>query len=302
VRRQFLRSVGAERGKRAQDFIDQLIGRGHAVREIFREDRHLFRLQSKVIYEGLGEEDNRNRREHQPSTVRLRLMGLDFILEHPEHRYLMTQQERLSYFFAQRGVDAQVLPARFFRSNGTVTTRYFPDGFPQFVDNANPPAVSFVYVDDAQLGADAFRSYLRNYQNLFEALSAVALVFLTTSMDRFVIGQKALARFSARSMDDGRLPVDLNRLLAHFPHRLLYEQRETRALNGAQMRTLAEDIHALSSPLIDHLYGVWKQAGEDGLRAECAAQWEASSPARINLTPYILEYDYELFGTLHAAN
>jgi hypothetical protein len=157
VRRQFLRSIGADRGKRAQDFIDQLISRGHASREVFRKDRHLFRLQSKVIYEALGEEDNRNRREHQPATVRLRLIGLDFILDHPEHRYLMTQQERLSYFFEQRGVDAQALPARFFRSNGTVTTRYCPDGFPQFVDNANPPAVSFAYVDDAQLGAGAFR-------------------------------------------------------------------------------------------------------------------------------------------------
>jgi hypothetical protein len=31
-------------------FIDELIARGHACREVFREDRHLFRLQSKVIY------------------------------------------------------------------------------------------------------------------------------------------------------------------------------------------------------------------------------------------------------------
>jgi hypothetical protein len=301
LRRQFLRSIGAERGKRAQDFIDQLLSRSHAVREIFREDRHVYRLQSKVIYEALGDEDNRNRREHQPSTVRVRLMGLDFILEHPEQRYLMTQQEKLSYFFEQRGLDAQTLPARFFRSNGTVTTRYFPDGFPQFADSGNPPAVSFVYVDDAQLGADAFRSYLRNYQKLFEALGLVALVFLTTSMDRFEIGQKALARFSARVLDDGRIPIDLNRLLAHFPHRLLYEKRETRALNGAQMRALADDIHALSSPFIDRAYEVWKQSGDDGLRAECVAQREASSLPAISLTACVLEYDYDLFGTLHAA-
>jgi hypothetical protein len=214
----------------------------------------------------------------------------------------MTQQEKLAYFVEQRGVDAQALPAPFFRSNGTVTTRYFPDGFPQFVDNANPPAVSFAYVDDAQLGAGAFRSYLRNYQNLFQALGAVALVFLTTSMDRFAIGQKALARFGARILDEVGPAVDLNRLLAHFPHRLLYEKRETRALNGAQMRMLAEDIHALSSPFLDRLYEVWKQSGEDGLRAEYTAQWEAPNPPKINLTPCVLEYDYDLFGTLHAAS
>src|SRR5215472_11392735 len=78
VRRQFLRSTESARGKRAQDFIDRLIARGHASREIFREDRHLFRLHSKTIYEALGHADNRNRREHQPSTLRLRLMALDF--------------------------------------------------------------------------------------------------------------------------------------------------------------------------------------------------------------------------------
>jgi len=301
VRRQFLRSIGADRGKRAQGFIDQLIGRGHASRLVFRADRHLFRLQSKAIYEALGEKDNRNRRDHQPSTVRLRLMGLDFILDHPEHRYLMTQQEKLCYFFEQRGVDAQALPARFFQSSGTRITRYFPDGFPQFVDNANPPAPSFAYVDDAQLGANAFRSYLRNYQNLFQVLGAIDLIFLTTSKGRFAIGQEALARFGARTPDEGGPAVELNRLLAHFPHRLLYEKGETRALSGAQMRMLAEDIHALSGPFFDRFYEVWKQSGEEGLRAY-AAQQGAPNPPKINLTSCVLEYDYDLFGTLHSAS
>src|SRR5215471_8334167 len=116
VRRQFLRSTDSQRGKRAHDFIDELIARGYACREVFREDRHLYRLQSKTIYEALGQEDNRNRREHQPSTVRLRLMGLDFILDHPDYRFLMTQQQRLEYFFGQRGIDAEALPARLFHS------------------------------------------------------------------------------------------------------------------------------------------------------------------------------------------
>jgi hypothetical protein len=302
VRRQFLRFLDCRRGQRDQDFIDELIGRGHACREVFREDRHLFRLQSKAIYETLGDEDNRNRREHQPSTVRLRLMGLDFILEHSTHRYLATQQEKLSYFFEQRGIDSQTLPARFFRSNGTVTTRYFPDGFPQFFDSGNPPAVSFVYVDDAQLSADALRSYLRNYRKLFGALGALDLVFLTTSPDRFVIAQKVLARFLERVCENATPTIDLNRLLAHFPHRLLLEKRATGILNTAQINALAQDIHTLCGPHIDHLYEVWKQSGADGLRAECAAQQEASNPPEINLTSCILEYDYDLFGTLHAAS
>jgi hypothetical protein len=136
--------------------------------------------------------------------VRLRLMALDFILEHSTHRYLETQQDKLFYFFEQRGMDAEALPARFFRSNGKLTTRYLPDGFPQFVDGGNPPAVSFIYIDDAQLSANAFRSYLRNYRKLFWALGALDLVLVTTFSDRFVIGQKVLARFLASVRESGQ--------------------------------------------------------------------------------------------------
>lgn len=302
VRRQFLRSTDSQSGKRDQDFLDALITRGHARRETFRQDRHLFRIQSKVIYEALGEEDNRNRREHQPSTVRLRLMGLDFILDHPEHRYLTTQQDRLSYFFEQRGVDAQALPARLFRSNGIVTTRYFPDGFPQFLDNAEQQVVSFVYVDDAQLSIDAFRSYVQNYRDLFEALGAIDLVFVTTSTTRFEAVQRVLARFWNRVREGSTPRVDLDRLLRHFPHRLLFEKRDTRNLNTAQMYALSEDIHTLCGPYFDHLYDIWKQSGDDGLRAEYLAQNAAAKPPQINFTCCVLEYDYDLFGTLNAAS
>jgi len=99
VRRQVLIALGCRPGKRAQGFIEELIFRGHACREIYRKNRHIFRVQSKVIYEALGQDDNCNRREHQPSTIRLRLMTLDYVLEHPENQYLETQQEKLSYFF-----------------------------------------------------------------------------------------------------------------------------------------------------------------------------------------------------------
>ncbi len=303
VRRQFVRATDSRRGKRDQDFIDRLVARGHAVRETFREDRHLFRIQSKVVYEALGEEDNRNRREHQPSTVRARLMGLDFILEHPHHHYLATQQEKLSYFLEERGIgDETMLPARCFRSNGTLTTRYFPDGFPQFVDEGDSRIISFVYIDDTQFSIDAFRSYFSKYQPLFQALGTLNLVFVTISEDRFAVGQRAFRRFWNRTRENAERAVDLSRVLAHFPHRLLYEQGQTRVLNGPQMRALNEDIHTLCGPYFDQLYEVWKLAGDDGLRAEYAAEQEASKPPRINFTSYVLEYDYDLFGTLNAAS
>jgi hypothetical protein len=301
VRRQFVRFTESARGKRAQDFIDRLIARGHVRREVFREDRHLFRLQSKASYEALGQDDNRNRREHQPSTVRLRLMGLDLVLDRPEYQFVSTEQQRLEYFFEQRGIHAEALPARLFSSNGTLTTRYFPDGFPQFLRDDNPLAVSFVYVDDAQLTTDAFRAYLCNYKSLFERLGKLDLLLLTTVPARFTLAQSVLERFRLRVWESRAPAVDLNRLLAHFPHRLLYETRATRTLNTAEIHALAEDMHTLCGPQIDHLYAIWKQDGAEALRAEWAAQ-QPPAPPQINLIASVLKYDYDLFGTLHAAS
>jgi hypothetical protein len=228
-------------------------------------------------------------------------MALDFVLEHGEHQYLVSQQEKLSYFLEQRGIDAEALPARRFNSSETLTTRYFPDGFPQFLRSDRPLAISFVYIDDAQLTSNAFRSFLRNYRSLFERLGSLDLVFVTTAAERIAIAQKTLARFRARTWENTAPSLDLNRLLAHFPHRLLYEKRSTATLNTAEIHALQEDLHTLCSPQIENLYAIWKQDGVEGLRAELAAQ-ETPAPPQINLTTSVLEYDYDLFGTLHAAS
>ncbi len=301
VRRQLLRVTDSHRGKRDQKFLQTLLDRGHARREIFREDRHLFRLQSKAIYLAVRQGESRNRREHQPSTVRLRLMGLDFILDHPEYSFLMTPEDKLSHLLQDCGIDPQTLPTRSFRSGGAVTAKYFPDGFPQFI-RAGDTHASFVYVDDPQLSADSFRSYLRNYSRLFEVLGSVHLIFLTLFAERFKIGQRVLLDFSRRTWNTAQPPVGLNRLLAHFPHRQLFENGDTRHLNTAQMRALAEDIHDLNGARVQELYALWKERGPDALRAELAGKRTSSSAPEIDFTSSVLEYDYDLFGTLHVAS
>lgn len=282
VRRQFLRHIGVQRGKRAQDFIDELIGRGHACRELFREDRHLFRLQSKVIYEVLGEEDNRNRREHQPSTVRLRLMGLDFILEHPEYQYLVTQQEKLSYFFEQRGIDPKALPARLFRSNGTLTTHCFPDEFPLFVYRGNLNTVSFVYIDDPQLSVAAFCSYIRHSHRLFQALGLVGLVFVTSHQYRFEIARKAVEQFSKRSSEQSHPFIDVDRLLAYS--RLLAEHLEAVQLSETEIDQLGLDLKVFDRPMYTHVFKPWQVAGDQSVRPEIAAEEETKASLNVDFT------------------
>lgn len=301
VRRQFLQSANCDLGKRAQDFIDKLTARKHACREIYREDRHLYRLHYKPIYAAIGDEDNRNRREHQPSTIRVRLMGLDFVLKHPEDEFLATEQEKLRYFFEKRRIEADLLPSRAFCVKGVFLTRHFVDGFPLLLSRGDAVSVAFCYIDDGQFSNAAFRSYLRQYHRLFRALGPVTLSFVTQDQQRFEAATKVLRRFCERLRDPARLPVDENRHLAHYPHRALWERRETRSLNKTQMDRLAEDLHMFDGPRYIRLFELWLQEGDGGVRGEMAAENEMQLSVNINLTLSILEHDYELFGNLQAA-
>jgi hypothetical protein len=302
VRRQFLHSANCELGKRAQDFIDKVTARKHACREIYREDRHIYRLHYKPIYTAIGQEGNRNRREHQPATIRLRLMGLDFVLEHPDHQFLATEQDKLRYFFETRKIEARLLPSRAFCVNGVFLTRHFVDGFPLFLSGGDSSGISFCYIDDGQFSMAAFRSYLRQYHRLFQALSPVAVSFVTQNQHRFEAARKAIRRFCDRLADSARPSADTSRLLAHFPHRVLWERRETRQLNKGQMDRLADDLHTFDGPRYTRLFELWQQDGDDAVRAELAAENEMQMSLNINFMSCFLEHDYDLFGNLQAAS
>jgi hypothetical protein len=302
VRRQFLQSANCELGKRAQDFIEKVTGRKHACREIYREDRHLYRLHYKPIYAAIGEEDNRNRREHQPATIRVRLMALDFVQQHPEHHFLATEQDKLRYLFDTRKIDAGLLPSRAFCVKGVFFTRHFADELPMFLSGATSPEIAFCYIDDGQFSMAAFRSYLRQYHRLFQALAPLGLSFVTHHQQRFEAARKALRRFCDRLAESTRPSVDCNRLLAHFPHRLLWERRETKQLNKVQIDRLADDLHTFDGPRYTRLFELWQQDGDDGVRAELAAETEMQASLNISFTPCILELDYDLFGDLKAAS
>jgi hypothetical protein len=302
VRRQFLLSAQCDPGKRAQDFLERLLARKHACREIFREDRHLFRLHFKPIYAAIGDDDNRNRREHQPATIRLRLMGLDFVLEHPEHEYLATGADKLSYFVEARGIDAGLLPARAFCVRGVLIRRQFVDGFPLFLRRDATPKICFCYVDDGQLSTAAFRSYLRQYQRLFEALGTVKLYFLTQESRRFDAAQRVLRRFRNRVADPTGMAIDLTRLLDHFPHRLLWERRQTGTLSRAHMDRLAEDLHTFNQDRHERLFELWRERGDEAVRGELATETVRQTALDVDLTACILVHDYDLFGDLRAAS
>ena len=101
LRRQFLSFIGGTKGWKDVALIKKLRANRHCQITVYRHNRMVYHLSAKPLYIALGEPDNRNRREHQPSTIKNKLMGLDFVLEHPAHHYLATEREKLDYFIAR---------------------------------------------------------------------------------------------------------------------------------------------------------------------------------------------------------
>jgi len=68
-----------------------------------------------------------------PLPSKTKLMGLDFVLAHPQHRYLATEDEKLDFFCSTLGLERNCLFARGYRSRrpeGQTCFRYFRGQIP----------------------------------------------------------------------------------------------------------------------------------------------------------------------------
>jgi len=70
---------------------------------------HLF---SKRLYAQIDKETLRNRRKHSTEFIKTRLLLLDFIIAHPHHNYLETEQAKVAYFCEQLGLLKRSLPVK----------------------------------------------------------------------------------------------------------------------------------------------------------------------------------------------
>src|SRR5260370_33266216 len=134
--------------------MEKVIAKGHAKASVYAHNAHIYHLCPRPFYGALGQVDNRNRRERQPRAIRTKLMSLDFVLSHPRHRYLATEQEKLDYFSGFRRIEQWRLPVKLYRSPRTErsTARYFVDKWPIFLApeplEDTSDLVSFCFVDE----------------------------------------------------------------------------------------------------------------------------------------------------------
>jgi hypothetical protein len=198
VARQFDAAIRVKHGKRTTVFLDKLVNRGHVRRYVFEHNRHVYHLQYKPFYEAIGDPDSRNRRGHQPQTIKARLIALDYVLANPDNTYLDTERQKILALKELHGIGPEVMPCKLYgRGVSASVARRFVDRFPvSFRHNSeeSPNRFTFTYIDSGFETMSAFTTYLRQYKRLFEALREFDLVYVGTDRSQFGEAQTTFQR------------------------------------------------------------------------------------------------------------
>ena len=99
LRRQYTLFLGQERGGNAERFIERAIRKRHVRAHESANRTIIYHIGAKPFFEAIGEVDKRNRRRRQPYSIKIKLMGFDYVLAHREHH------EKLDYFSGTLGID-----------------------------------------------------------------------------------------------------------------------------------------------------------------------------------------------------
>ena len=307
VRRQYCQFIDREAGGTAVALIEKLISKRHGTVAAGCGNANIYHLCSRSFYSALGQKDNRNRRARPPVAIKNKLMGLDFVLDHPACQFLPTEQEKVQYF-ESLGIERTALPAKVFRSpNGRdETLRYFVDKYPIFLpaDPSAGPVVSFCFIDEGVMTTGRFETYLEQYSRLFARLPRFHLIYVATWETEFVMAKNAFEKFvsSDGQRRSGRLSAyDQARLLRHFEDRRLYETGELSSLDRTRLLRLRDEREEFSGRPLQTLYDRWKTGGEGDVRAALAQQVPVVEASRANFSTYLLSHNYEIFGSFGAS-
>ena len=129
----------------------------------------LCRIAERRIYRMLGVEHVRHRGPAAPEVV-LRLLSLDYLLEHPHAAWLPTEDEKVNALTGA-GIAKDVLPPRLYQAAVGVQYRYFPHKLPLALDGVR---ATFVLVQTEDQTESAVRTWGLRHTALGLALAAAS--------------------------------------------------------------------------------------------------------------------------------
>lgn len=305
LRRQYLGFIRGTKGWKDVVLVNKLKANQHCRITMYRHNRMVYHLSAKPLYAALGERDNRNRRERQPSTIKNKLMSLDFVLDHPQHNYLATEQEKLDYFLGTLKLSPANLPTRLYQSprgRGT-TAKHFVDKYPMFLSippGGTTPVVHFCYVDEGLQSTDGFATYLSQYSRLLNALPDFRVIYTAQHHGLLGSARRVFEAFEAEESGRASAPIDsaTRELLDHFEARQQYEARDFSQFDTTGLIRYREDKKHFAGERVEALYERWRAHRAAGVLEVLQPDQPAKEVPVERFSTCVLEYDYDLFGTL----
>jgi hypothetical protein len=255
--RQFLAFTGAHWGKRTTTFWNKLHTKRHARTECFPKSGTVYHLFSRRLYRQIDRENIRNRRQHEIEYIRRRIGMLDFVLSHPQWKYLETEPEKVTFFCDQLKVPNHFLPSKIYHGQRTSqpTVRYFVDKFPMLLgDDASSTTVTFTYLQGPEASLTEFVHHLEAYLPLFRQLSEFRFLYLARVDSHF---QKAKELFD--SLVAIPLGSDVSAdLLRYFQICKAWDLSRYTSLTEADLIFRNQAKTRFAGQRFEHLYRGWK--------------------------------------------
>jgi hypothetical protein len=258
---QFLQFVETKPGKRSVAFARKIVEKKHASSKEYLRHGRVFHLFSRNLYEAIGRENVRFRRVHSTEYIRTRLIALDFILRNQDFKYLESEEQKLSFFCDQLGIDKKILPHK--RYSGAIkenfTDHYFVDKFPMFYnpDASLAPVVTFSFIDPGFESMDSFRTHLAAYLDLFTKLQSLNFRYIATRETNFERAKKVFHRTFQRLWN----PEGPSGLLHYFHTRRTWDEKNYSKLSNEDIAFIDGGKERFGSPELENLYRRWR-AGE----------------------------------------
>lgn len=283
--------------------VEKVFENGHATAAAYDRNTHLYHLCARPFYAVIGQEDNRNRRVRECSTIKNKLMALDFVLAHTDARFLATEQEKLQYFFGANLSESD-LPAKTYGAQRTAPTkRYFVEKYPIFLppNDGQVGSISFCFVDEGLTTPSHFETFLQHYRRLFSALSRFNLIYVAARPAPFgwaeSVFQKHLTNWAGETHSADPM---IKRLTRYFALRRSYEAKDLESLDRTKLLELRNGQVEFSHPKYSPLYEVWKAGGDMAVRQILAPESLIKCAPSVSFSTFLLEHNYDFFGTLTA--
>ncbi len=301
LRRQYGQFLGKALGGTAAALIEKAVYLGH-VQSTSAGHTQIYHLCARPFYAALGQEDNRNRRLRSVAAMRCKLIGLDFVLAHPGHEFLATEQEKVDYFTGIVGLARDLLPAKRYVSQGRSTERYFVEKYPMFLSavarEAAPPSVSFCYIDAGAQSVCGFETFLGQYATLMSNLSDFRVIYVGAQDAHIPAAAAFFERWRQALHHEGLAPTAslVARLLEHFEARLLYEKEDWSAFDRGRLIQFRNERSHFSGDRYESLYRRWKASGVGAVESFLKPGLVQRPRPQATFSTYKVDQTYDFFG------